>query len=281
MFTEGFIKEIERLSRAGQAPQAFRPSGMPDHQILVRSSDGGVELVKLDELPRNHVVSDLESLCKLCAENCGDLTDDDTKPVTNRPELWFSRDGVELVIHAPGDRRDRASFGLTYSPQLVQLQNFEQYKSKMTQKELIRILRVTFKKALAGDFLDTVRRIQMATNLSAEEQQTRRNIGRAAEATLGGGKEVPNELTFNVPVFAEGALADYKATVDCVLELDLDGSEPKFSIIPMAGEVEAAVTRVEVAIGARLSDLMLTKHLKKTPEDYGLYLGDHVEPKSS
>lgn len=177
-------------------------------------------------------------------------------------QVFFSRAAVTLV-YKDAERRSRATLPLALSPQLLKLAEWERSKAGMTQAALIAAFKQTFPDNIEGvGVVEMIRRIKITVSTAAEQTKTARSIGKAAEAQFGDNNEIPDNIRFKVPVFANGALSAIVAVVQCAFDMDPSSGAATFQIVPCAGQIEAAITLGEQTIGARLGELLAARGVK-------------------
>lgn len=270
MLDKSFVESIGTLKEESLGVQITEAPKEPSGAYWIKTKDGNPErIIPLANPFRTHAAGDLDTLADLA---------DEAMATGKRPEFWYSRSLISLVID-PFERRHIVKFPLAISPQLATLAKFEANPTPHNQQKLIKVLKTTFHDSLIGtDLMDLLRRVVVSVNTDSEQTATRRNLGKDAEARLGEGKVLPEFLDFKVPVFASGSLSSVVATVRCDFELDPSGGTAVFYITPCAGKVESAISSGEVQLAGFLSSLM--KARGRTSGDgaaatYGLYLGSH------
>lgn len=265
MLDKSFVEAIAQKAVEAAGIRIAKPSEEPDYVYLVVGPDGVVKREEAAIGPREHMAADIETLCRLASEKVAE---------GKRPEFYFDREGIHLVFD-PEYRRHYAWMDLSQSPQMVALVDFEINAKSFDQASIIRILRTKFKGMVDVDLLQLARKVQVNSSAMTEQTATKRNLGREAEARLNDGTALPDYITFTVPVFSEGALRKtVTATVEAAFDLDPNGGNPKFSLTPVAGQTEAAITFGEQRLGELISDTM-SVGFKVDPEQYGLYRGKH------
>lgn len=263
MIDKGFIEKVAELGVQSATPKVIHPEAEASHVYLIAKADGTVERHEAPDGPRRHATSDIDSLCALAAESVA---------AGKRPEFWYDRKGVQVILD-PANRRNFAHFSTSLSPQIGELARFEN-KAKLTPADLIRAVRVVFRGMTDVDVLDFARKVRVNVSSAAEQTATKRSIGRDAELQLGDGKTLPDTITFDVPVFAQGSLQYVTATVETSLEFEENGGSPFFLILPLAGAIERAVTRGEGKLADLILKTMVQDHKAEPGEQFGIYFGD-------
>jgi hypothetical protein len=246
------IEKIARLAGEAKSIQVIRPAGEPEHVYLLQHPEGYDRCVA-EPPPRRHRVLSLESLMVL-AENT------DAKNAV----IWYSRAGVTFVFN-DGDRRDTAMLELRLSKPVETLLALEKDQRSFNQTDLIKMLRTTFAECLdpAGNLLEILRRIKFSASRSGEAvvQHGKASVGRSLEAELTGTGALPEYITLDVPIFAQ-AWAGWRGLVRCAFEPN--AATETFQVIPLPGQIEAAIQQAEDRLGealvARLTDKVNVYH---------------------
>lgn len=164
---------------------------------------------------------------------------------TDKPSIWYHRSGVVCLVN-DSDRREKVSFALSYSPQLVELQNLEK-KQAIDQRAIIMLLRTTFKNCLSRcpKLIDTLRSIKwgVAKDGQSDIGRGKSSIGQSLRAELTGIEAIPEYVTLSVPIFANGSLAFIQSDVECVIE-PLEQNQ-SFQLFPVPGALELAIANAE------------------------------------
>jgi hypothetical protein len=227
--------------------QASRPHAIstpePAHVYALSYPDGKVEWINADPAPRCHTAQDLETVAAWALAHVPD------GPVS----VWVSRAGVVALLD-DRTRRDRVSLPLDMAPQIGTLAGL---RFPMTQKDFVRLLRVDLAGcgAEVAALLKAARSLKILNNVSAEgrvnhgqQSVTKGMVSQAANAV-----DYPEEVAVQCPVFT--SVNTDPETVQCAVDLDPTEAKP-LQLIPLPGEVEAAIQRAERVIQARLSGLL-------------------------
>mgnify|MGYP001560667198 CR=1 FL=1 len=202
-------------------------------------SAGTHELAETPPTARAHRASDFETIVALARKN------------KDGAVVWYSRGGIVLLVDDE-TRRDRVTLSFELSPQIAALQLLEKQQRAMTQSDLRNLLRRVFKNCLSqsGNIIELISNLKftVATDGRSEVSQGKSSIGKALEAQLTGQSVIPEYITLSVPVFVAAYIVPQ--SVQCVL--DLEPTNQTFQLIPVAGELEKAITAAERAVGESL-----------------------------
>lgn len=161
-----------------------------------------------------------------------------------RPVVWHSENGV-VLIYDDEDRRDRLVFPLTFSEPWLTLKGLEEKRSAVSQRELIRMLRIVF---LADQAVVNVfRRLEWdsGTRGTAEIAKGRDRLGAEIRAEVTGAADLPDDIVVDAPVYRERGR---DATYSVRLVLDYDVANQRIEIAPMVGELDRIITIAQQAI---------------------------------
>lgn len=151
------------------------------------------------------------------------------------PAIFYGIKGV-VLYYDRNDRRDIASCPLPFSTQYCTLRDRNgQY---MTQKDFIRMLRVTFHNSLAdGGLLNILSKIRWEQNANGSSEMThgKESLGRQLIASVQGIDVVPDELTVVVPMFENHP---YRASIKCAIDINVEART--FSLTPYPQEIQNA-----------------------------------------
>ena len=163
-----------------------------------------------------------------------------------KPVIWYSRTGV-IGLLDDNSRRDRVTFALSPSPQMKELALLETHKDNLKQRDLIFMIRTTFKDCLgpAGNLLEVLRKITFTLGDSgtAVEKHGKRSVGRQIEEEMTGAAALPEYVRLDVPVFSEAAV--YRHTHRVELALEPDAATASFKFFPLPGQTEMAFGKAE------------------------------------
>jgi hypothetical protein len=164
---------------------------------------------------------------------------------------WYNRDGVVIVLDNDGDRLDQITMSLEMSPSLKKLATLEQSRKAFSQKEAIHFLRIDFRDAGLGSLPDMLKNVKFTVNTEGDSSvdRTRISVGKSTLAAFHGFENLPSEVAFRVPVFT----AKFEIVEPIMVAIEPDPTTQSFQFIPFAGQIEAALQRAEVALGAALA----------------------------
>lgn len=178
------------------------------------------------------------------------------------PSCWYSRDGVTLFFDDE-ERFDSARLSLSYSPQMVKFQELEAKQQPIPQRDLIHLLRTTFKDCGPVDLVKSIRQINWDVRELGHSavERGKASIGKSITQEVSGLVALPEYVTFSVPVFA----SKIKSIQPVVCLLDPDEQSKGFKLVPLPGKVEEAITAAETDI---LVDLK-----NNLPDNVPIYYG--------
>lgn len=215
--------------------------------IGIRQVNGTVELQRKTPEPRQHTALSLESLVAAVTR------DGESEGQPYKPAIWFSRHGV-VGFYDDGDRRDRVTMPLGFSPQLLWLLAMDKQPKAITQRDLIFTLRTLMKRCLApaGRLIEILRQVDF--KLTSEGGGTvghgKVSIGKQMRQEMSGADVIPEYVVFSVPIFASSF--DSRINIECALEPD--PATQSFQIVPIAGAIEGAIEQAEQELGTDLKD---------------------------
>lgn len=232
---KGVIGEItEQVKLAQLSNRIIKAPQEPPHVYYV-ATDGakGIELVKVLATPpaERSIATDISTLV-------------DWTKATAGSEVWYSR---KAIIGSPSPERldvGRCSLPLSASPQLAFLMGVEKTPAKLSQSEIIRVLRTTLYGTFGGDLLPNVRKINLkkGKDVTVEQNRGKVSLNRSDIAEMTGVNEIPEVVAFDVPVFASANMLA-RAVVKC--DLDLNAETESFTLTILPGEIEAAFAKGE------------------------------------
>lgn len=238
---------IELMLNTGRmlAPKIVKAESEPPHVYYRQNIDVSLTKVYAEPIPRSHRAISLAAIIEKAKDGL------------DAPEIWYSRHGVTLFIDG-GDRRDRVMLELPLSEQILKLQEWARLRPAMQQSHLIKELRITFRDSLstAGQIVDILRKVRFNATQAADItiQHGKTSLGKALTAEVTATKDLPEYLKLWVPVFAVGAFRNIRGIVECALEPDPQSTT--FQLIPLPGQIEAAVTAAEEDLGAQLREAL-------------------------
>lgn len=204
---------------------------------------------------RQHQAYSLDTITDFANRFLGRAVSDDpneVNPAGFDAAVWYNRDAVSVLLNDE-DRRERVVFNLALSPQIKSLQKSG---DAIKQRALILWLRTTMANCLPvhPTFIDSVRTLKFRTNQEAtgEFKKDRASLGKSIISELTASEELPEYVTFNVPVFDNGSLSNVRANVQCAI--DIVPADENFFVIPIAGSIEKAITDGEEQILTKLQE---------------------------
>lgn len=225
----------------------------PTKTYAYRDQAGEVKTLKQRPKYRDHKAADIATVCAFAKRFAkGELTPDamgDGDLGDACPVIWFSRSSVVAIIDDQGNRVDRMTLPLAFSPQVRELADLETRKLSFTQQQLIFKLRTMFRHNLApaGDIIKVLRQVKFDVgqdgNSSVGHGKT--SIGKSMRAEVTGVGEIPEYVTLNVPIFERSFV--FNANVE--LALEPDPATQQFQFFPLAGVLERAIGDAERALG--------------------------------
>lgn len=234
------------------APAIVKADAEPDHCYYLRSPDGSLEFQCAHPAPSKHTALSLQAIA-------------DIAKLEGAGEVWYSPNKVTILF---GDAlRDRADLILVHSDQIKQLIQWKENRAALTQPELIRVLRTTFRDSLSSApvLLETLKKIRFNTSsaINAEVGHGKSSVGKELMAEVTGTGQIPEYVTFMVPVFANPFLAAIRFPVECAL--DPDASTGQFRVIPLPAQIETALDYASNSIAGSLTAAL--------PTGYPVYYG--------
>lgn len=230
------------------AQEAVKPSVITTdrepNDVYFLHNPGANTLEKMvADRPRNHVANSLSAVIELVNENL-------------EAARVFYCSGAVVAFLDDATRRDRITFTpkLTEQFQFLLDQNGKGRDArKFTQADFVFFLRTVFGSVAAG-VRDAVKKVTMRQLKGgvSEVGHGKSSISKEDLASLHE-HSVPDEVTWDVPIFREPASKVIKP-ITMALEIYLDGDVPRFQLIPVAGQVEAAIAAAEGTLLADLED---------------------------
>lgn len=248
------VKELADLGqRAG--PRVVTADREPPQVYYTTAPDGTLTRQEAAPPPDNHRAGDPAAVC--------DVAKDAAK--THAAEVWFSRAGVVAVYADFG----RAAFTLSPSPQMARLAEWDHRgRGIVKQAELILLLRTMFAGCTPShpNLLESVRRVdtKKANDASSEVRQGKVSLSKSIVAEMSGIDKLPEEITFEVPVFAQAAV---KLRGSVRVAVDPDPQNEQFVLVVLPGDIERATQAAEVALGKQVAELL---EGSEVPSYYGV-----------
>ncbi len=249
-----FLEALTKLAQKAAEPKVFNLPHEPEHRYAVRTPEGELDFREAEPEPRNHTALDLSALVEFAVDftnTHAEVVKGEAVPA-NIVELWFSRHGVTLHLDST-TRRDVVRLKLEESPQLKTLRALENARQGVTQKEFIKLLRISLPGALPESMLNAVRNLKFKLNSEGESAvaHNKVSVGKAIQAQLDGSDVIPEEATAWVPIWT-GFLQELPYGVRCAV--DIDPQAQTFSLIPLPGEIERVVRDAEKKLGRLLAE---------------------------
>lgn len=227
----------------------------PDHIYFIRQTDGSLEKNYAEPKPEAHSAYNLDSIYELGREH--DLT----------AKVWIDPGSVILVFR--NDQRGRAVLPLVRSEPFAQLIAFKNSSGGLTQKNLVRLLKSTFRDTLQCNphLAESVSKVKFQTGqvINTDLGHGKSSIGKElmGEVTGLGKNGIPEYVKFVVPIFKNPGLIAIHATIECSFDPDPDSGT--FAVIPLPNQIEAAIET-----GVQGVRVILSEHL---PDDVKIYFG--------
>lgn len=247
-----FLDRVVELADQARQPYVMQVDQEPNHVYHLVHADGTVVRREAAPPTRDHRAFDLETLAAWVEAGSGSSV------------TWYCREGV-VVLLDDDSRRDRLRLNLTRSQQVQQVVNLAQNKPWLKQKDFINLLRVSLHGCLskAGALLSMARQVKFRQLAQAEQaiHLGKASLGKRIESELHGAEAFPEQVVLSVPLWENLPLPPQ----DVLCALDIDSATESFQIIPLPGEVEAALRAGEVSLRERLAELL--------PDGAPLYYG--------
>lgn len=234
-----FVKAIAKMATDATKTRVILPVPEPSHFYLLEQPDGTLTERRAQAPPTKYTLATMESLIEMCRKE-------------DRGVCWVSRAGV-VYHHDPADRRDVATLPFRQTPQILALQGLENNPRFIPQRDLIYLLRTTFKDSMAlnPDLLKVIRSLsfQNGETVVANIQHAKQSVGKSLSAEISSqGGAIPEYFRLQVPVLVE--FPGVRVTVE--VALDVDPSSGNFRLTPLPGQIEAAFTALEDEVEAGL-----------------------------
>ena len=212
--------------------------------LATKTKEGDIFISDAERGPaRSHRATDLETVVAFAL-----------RFKDKNPAIWYSRAGVVCLIDDE-DREDTIKLTLRFSDQFAQLVELNRTKAKVSQRDMILLLRSTFKDCLMhnADLVKQLRTVKVQSGGTTELQRGKSSEGRQIAAEIGSQYEPPEYLSLSIPVFLD-QIGTGLQTVQCVFEVHEDG--PTFQLFPLPAELECAAVDAEVRIHDRIVSLL-------------------------
>lgn len=238
------IRKIVGLARASGVRTIPVP-GAQDGEYIVVDEDGSYTYSRPDRIVTPEHL-DIPSICRMAIDRYKEWNSNgDISATLPRPILYYSFDSVVLSSLQASDRF-QARFGIEPSEPLNLLTEWkDDGRGLLKQSDLILKLRTTLAGCWSGNLLDIVRKIDVKKGLDAQTQinQGKVSMSRAHVAEMTGLEKLPEQVTFNVPIFATGSLQHLRGNV--TVAIDPDPQTETFSLYVLPGQIEAVIAEAE------------------------------------
>lgn len=175
-----------------------------------------------------------------------------TKTEEDLTEVWYSRRAVVAVLNDA--RRDRVSFALTPSKPFDMLARWEASPGIFKQAAIILMLRTLFADCHPDhpSLVDVFRKLnfKQGKEVAADLQRGKVSMSRDMLAQVTGDVDIPAEVRFRVPIFAEAGAKGITWSVRVAIEPDAEHENFHFHTLP--GQTEAAFGAAEDVIRGHL-----------------------------
>lgn len=202
--------------------------------------------IDTEPTPRKHEVKSLDDALELA-----------NRFANRSPVVWYDEDAVVLVIDDASHRTETATFRLHTSEVFDKLAELHKSKPKLDQKAFVRLLRID----LAGTLdpvvlLNAVRAVRWSSTTDVNVGKQRESLGRDIEARCTDGKDLPENVTLNVPVYR---VAGERTPLPCRCSVEVDAADGTFRLLPLPDELDkvrqAAIASIAARLGAGLGDV--------------------------
>lgn len=233
-------------------PEYLKVPSEPEHVYYLRDEAGVLVRTVAEELPEDVKAFDLETVGKFTT-----TTLERSRILeANGIDAWYSLKGASVRYGV--NRSSSMTFETSHSEQMRTLIQFGQSKQFISQAELIRVLRTTFRNnlSLAGEIVNILRKVNFSSVVQGhgEITSTKTSLGKTLTNEVTGAGIIPETVKFFVPVFAQSSLAGIMYTVECVLEPE--PSNGTFRIFPLPGQIEAANEYATKKIGEAFREVL-------------------------
>jgi hypothetical protein len=225
----------------------IKPPAEPDHVYLIRKPDGTTERHEAVGHPVKRLIYDLETVNQIVSDAAGDALNDGVTP-----EVWYSLTAIQ-VLSGP-ELRNSAKLLLIKSEPLDTLIGWSKTPSPLTQKDIVRTLRVTFRGCLGRhpNLVTVLSKVDFkaTATINGEVGHGKASLGKQLAGEVTGAGAIPEFITLQVPMFINPSFRDIAVGIECAL--DPDPQSGMFRIIPVPGEIENAIVAATAEIRARL-----------------------------
>lgn len=251
---------VSTLAQEASGRRVFRPDGEPPNVYLVMKPDGTYERVQTAEPPDRSEALDIDTLCRVAVAY---LVPE--KP--SLPGVWYSRDGVVADLTPPAEHGPTCTLKLSMSPQLARLAEWDrQGRVSLEQAPLIITLRTLFAGCVPDSLVKAVRNVRATKNTDGRSEvgHGKVSVGKSIVAELTGADAIPEQVTFQVPVFAQSSV---KVTQDVRVAIDPDVQNERFTLVVLPGDIEQAQTNAEAILAKRIGDCLAGLAADDRPAD--------------
>lgn len=232
------------------AEKIVRTDAEPGYVYFVRGEDGTLEKHEASPSPVAHKAYSLQAIQEKAKE-------------AKAAEVWYSPDKVVCVF---GDdvKRNTITLELKLSEPLAALIELKKTGKALTQPEIIRLMRTTFRDSLsqAGTLVEVLKKVNFKATSESEGvvSHGKASLGKSVISEVTGLGIIPEYVTFNFIVYANPCFKAIRGKVECALEPD--ASNATFRIIPLSGEIENATDAALADVAESLESLLGTDGVK-------------------
>lgn len=235
------LQELTRLAVASAGPRISEAD--PTKTYAVAKSDGTHEFIGGRVPWRKHVAHDLETVVAFAEKFDGSA-------------IWYDRTKI-VCLTKEDERFDRITLPMIHSEQIVKLAELERGKPRISQRDLLFLLRTVFTQDGLAKFprlIEQLRKVSFTAGTAADTniQRGKASIGKTVTAEASFPEPPPEQVTLTVPVF-NNAFA--RGTVDVVCALEIYETEQNFQLFPLPGQIEAAYSTAESRLCKAICDL--------------------------
>lgn len=228
----------------------IKPPAEPDHVYLLRRPDGTTERREATGHPVKRVVYNLHTIAEIVTEAASEVVNHG-----HTPEVWYSAESITLLTGE--ELRNRAVMKLERSLPFRVLMGLEKDSAPLTQKDIVRTLRVTFRGCLGHhpNLVAILSKVDFkaTATINGEVGHGKASLGKQLAGEVTGAGAIPEFVTLQVPVFSNLPFRDILQSVECALEPDPQSG--MFRLIPVPGDLELAIDTTLAEIRMRLVDL--------------------------
>lgn len=240
MLNEKFVEALQATAvKAAGAVALPIPSDPRNYFLIV---NGQASKYDLPPAPRSHSVSTISDIAtaakKWSAETC------------------FHDAGEIILVLKDDDRHDRVTMSLRYDPRFKVLMALARESTQITQRDLLRLLRVTLKGCADETTIASIRGINFDQKAQGESYIApgTEKIGKSIVANaISQSGSLPEELRLTVPVYTNQGLTQ---SFSVIVALDIDVTSQKFTVQTAPGEIELITNAITEQIHKQLVDAM-------------------------